>query len=75
MKLRPEYPVGTIRLLLRPLSAADSAALVAYRSLEEVCRFVPFEPMNSKVVADKLAGSWARRSIEAESDAVTLGPR
>ncbi len=73
VELRPDYPVGTARLLLRPLSAAETEALVAYRSLEEVCRFVPFEPMNIEVVAEKLDGGWSRRAIVAEGDALTLG--
>lgn len=73
MELRPDYPVRTARLLLRPLSAADNQALVAYRSLEEVCRFVPFEPMTSESVAEKLANGWSRGTIAAEGDAVTLG--
>ncbi len=60
-------------MLLRPLSAGDTEDLVAYRSLEEICRFVPFDPMDAEVVADKLAGGWSRRAILAEGDALTLG--
>lgn len=73
VELRPNYPVGTARLLLRPLSAANTEALVAYRSLAEVCRFVPFEPMTIEVVAAKLAAGWSRNAITAEGDALTLG--
>lgn len=40
VELRPDYPVFTSRLRLRPLSAADTEDLVTYRSLEDVCRFV-----------------------------------
>ncbi|MGH3094842.1 MAG: GNAT family N-acetyltransferase [Streptosporangiales bacterium] len=60
-------------MLLRPLSVADTEALVAYRSIEDVCRFVPFEPMTSESVAEKLVGGWTRAVIAAEGDAVTLG--
>lgn len=73
MELRPDYPVATERLLLRPLSAADTEALLAYRSIPDVCRFVPFEPMDSEVIAEKLSGSWTHTEILAEGDAVTLG--
>jgi RimJ/RimL family protein N-acetyltransferase len=73
IELRPDYPLGTARLLLRPLSVADTDALIAYRSLEEVCRFVPFEPMSTEVIAEKLVGGWSRRAIVAEGDALTLG--
>lgn len=73
MQLAPEYPVATARLLLRPLSGADIDALVAYRSLEAVCRFVPFEPMSAEVVTNRLRVGWSRRTIDAEGDALTLG--
>jgi hypothetical protein len=73
VELRPNYPVRSARLLLRPLSVADISALVAYRSIEDVCRYVPFEPMNSEIVADKLAGALSRSAIVAEGDALTLG--
>ncbi len=73
MELRPDYPVRTARLLLRPLSAADTDALLSYRSLAEVCRFVPFEPMTVAVVAGKLEDGWSRTQITAEGEAVTLG--
>jgi RimJ/RimL family protein N-acetyltransferase len=73
VELRPSFPVRSARLLLRPLSVADISALVAYRSLEDVCRYVPFEPMNSEIVADKLAGALSRSAIVAEGDAMTLG--
>jgi RimJ/RimL family protein N-acetyltransferase len=73
VELRPDYPMATSRLLLRPLSAGDTQDLVAYRSLEEVCRFVPFDAMDAKAVADKLANGWSRQAILAEGDSLTLG--
>ncbi|MGO9497803.1 MAG: GNAT family N-acetyltransferase [Solirubrobacteraceae bacterium] len=73
MELAPDYPVVTARLLLWRLSEADIDALVAYRSLEDVCRFVPFEPMSAEVVTAKLTEGWSRRTIAAEGDALTLG--
>lgn len=73
MELRPKYPVATARLLLRPLSTADTEGRVAYRSLEEVCRFVPFESMDAEVIAEKLAGGWSRRVIMGEGEALTVG--
>ncbi len=73
MQLRPSYPIATARLSLRPLSPSDTADLVAYRSLEEVCRYVPFEPMGEADVARRLDGAWSRQAILAEGDALTLG--
>ena len=73
MPLRPSYPVRTARLLLRPLRAADTPDLVAYRSLPEVCRWVPFEPMNAETIASRLRGPWAATTLETEGDVLTLG--
>lgn len=73
VELRPDYPLTTRRLRLRPLSADDTDDLVAYRSAEDVCRYVPFEPMGPAAVAEKLKAGWSRREIAAEGDAVTLG--
>lgn len=73
VELRPDYPLITRRLRLRPLSAADTEDLVAYRSLEDVCRYVPFEPMDAAAVAEKLDSGWSRQAITAEGEAVTLG--
>jgi len=73
MELRPDYPVRARRLALRPLTEADVGALVAYRSLPEVCRWVPFEPMDETLVRQRLRGPWARRHLEAEGQAILLG--
>jgi RimJ/RimL family protein N-acetyltransferase len=73
MELRPVYPVRTARLVLRPLTIGDTDDVLAYRSLEEVCRFVPFEPMDTDAVMDRIEGGWARTNITTEGDAITLG--
>lgn len=51
--LRPRYPISTERLLLRPLSAHDAEALLAYRSRPDVCRYVPFEPMTREIINER----------------------
>jgi RimJ/RimL family protein N-acetyltransferase len=71
--LRPRYPVRTERLLLRPLSAEDTDALLAYRSREDVCRYVPFAPMTAEDIATRLAGAWARHDIDDEGQNLNLG--
>ncbi|HWI00672.1 MAG TPA: GNAT family N-acetyltransferase [Propionibacteriaceae bacterium] len=73
MPLRPSYPVRTTRLLLRPLRAEDAFDLLAYRSLPEVCRWVPFEPMDAETIAVRLRGQWAATTLEGQGDALTLG--
>jgi RimJ/RimL family protein N-acetyltransferase len=71
--LRPEYPIRTERLLLRPLTLDDVDALLAYRSRPDVCRYVPFQPMDRRVVEERLAGQWALTALTAEGQALTLG--
>ncbi len=73
MRLAPDYPIATERLLLRPLVSADTADLLAYRSMPEVCRYVPFEPMSRQTIADRIAGQWSRTAIEAEGEGLILG--
>ena len=73
MTLRPQYPVRARRLQLRPLAETDVDALVAYRSLPEVCRYVPFEPMDADAVRERLRGIWARTTLEAPGDGLILG--
>ncbi|MEV6341880.1 GNAT family N-acetyltransferase [Actinoplanes sp. NPDC051851] len=73
VELRPEYPIRTERLLLRPLTDADTDALLAYRGLPEVCRYVPFEPMTAAVIADRLTTYWAATVLTDEGQSLTLG--
>ena len=73
MKLAPEYPVQSPRLSLRPLSAADTTALLAYRSQADVCRYVPFTPMDTAIIAERLGTAWARTSLNDEGQNLTLG--
>lgn len=48
-------------------------ALVAYRSVADVCRYVPFEPMDATAVRERLHGPWGRQVLEAEGEALFLG--
>jgi RimJ/RimL family protein N-acetyltransferase len=73
MAVEPQFPIRTRRLLLRPLGEDDVDALVAYRSRPDVCRYVPFEPMDAATVRAKLTGSWSRRCLDAEGQAFVLG--
>lgn len=63
----------TARLLLRPLLAADVHELVAYRSIPEVCRYVPFDPMDATAVTARIEGPWSLQAVEQEGDALILG--
>jgi RimJ/RimL family protein N-acetyltransferase len=71
--LRPVYPILGERILLRPLTSDDADALFAYRSREDVCRYVPFSPMTREDITERLAGQWARTELTGEDQALTLG--
>jgi len=67
------YPLRSSRLLLRPLAMDDVPGLLSYRSLPEVCRYVPFNPMDTETLHQRLRDSWNRRRLEAEGQAIVLG--
>jgi RimJ/RimL family protein N-acetyltransferase len=73
MELRPSYPLETPRLRLRPLRVEDTAELLAYRGRADVCRYLPFEPMDEAGLTARLAGDLGRREITAEGQSLTLG--
>ena len=66
-------PIATARLRLRPVTAADADAVVAYRSLAEVARYVPFEPMDAAEVARRIAGPWSQTILDDEHTGLLLG--
>jgi RimJ/RimL family protein N-acetyltransferase len=71
--LKPEYPIVTQRIRLRPLVPGDIDAMLEYRSRPDVCRFLPFEPMTRTQLAGRLQADLARVEITAEGQALTLG--
>jgi RimJ/RimL family protein N-acetyltransferase len=71
--LRPAYPIRGDRLLLRPLTSRDIDALLAYRGREDVCRYVPFEPMTREGITERLTGQWTRTELTGEGQSLTLG--
>lgn len=68
----PALPIRTERLLLRPLTERDVPAVTAYRSLPEVSRFLPHEPLDEQQVAERIAGRWARHVLDEPGSAVCL---
>jgi RimJ/RimL family protein N-acetyltransferase len=73
VRLALGHPVRSERLLLRPLSQSDVQDLVEYRSIPEVCRYVPFEPQSTEDVVTRINGAWGRRELEDEGESITLG--
>lgn len=72
LELHPRYPVRTARLLLRPPTADDVDALVAYRGRGDVCRYLPFEPMDRAEVAESVATRWTTTALTDAGQALTL---
>jgi RimJ/RimL family protein N-acetyltransferase len=71
--LRPDYPIETARLRLRPLTTDDVDTLLTYRGRADVCRYLPFEPMTRDVLLGRLAGDFARTALTAPGQSLTLG--
>ncbi|HSS67519.1 MAG TPA: GNAT family N-acetyltransferase [Nocardioidaceae bacterium] len=71
--VRPDFPLRTERLLIRPLTLEDVDALHAYRSIPEVCRFVPFEPMDKDEIAARIGRQWASRELTDDGQVFILG--
>ena len=65
-RLNPRYPLCSDRLRLRPLGIDDVTSLVAYRSNAEVCRYVPFEPMDATTMLERARDSWSGSGVDAE---------
>jgi RimJ/RimL family protein N-acetyltransferase len=72
--LKPEFPIRTARLLLRPLDpATDVDAVHAYQSREDVCRYIPYSPRSRAEVAQRLADPDRTRStLEAAGQSLVL---
>ena len=69
-----DLPHRSGRLLLRPVRDDDAPALLAYRSLPDVVRYVPFEPMDAAEIARRLTGGWTRATTMAVAgDSVLIG--
>jgi RimJ/RimL family protein N-acetyltransferase len=67
------WPQETERLRLRPLTVRDADALLGYRSLPEVYRYIPGEPMTAERIADRLAGRWASTESFRDGEGVVVG--
>ena len=68
--LRPEYPIETARLLLRPYREADIHVLHDIQSRPEVVRYLYWEPRTRKQVEKVIRESSDQ--IDGEGGALTL---
>lgn len=71
--LHPDYPIRTERLVLRPITSADTDAMLAYKSDADVVRYVPYDVLDREGVEQRIESTWARSVFDKPGDAVCLG--
>jgi RimJ/RimL family protein N-acetyltransferase len=71
--LRPEYPIETARLALRPFRMDDLDDLYAYHSRPEVVRYLYWEARDRAQVEEYLEGKLGLTALEDEGDGLMLG--
>jgi RimJ/RimL family protein N-acetyltransferase len=70
--LKPVYPIRTPRLVLRPFTSSDLAALHAFHKLPEVNRFLYSEPKDREQVRAMLAEKAAATVLRSEGQQLCL---
>ena len=70
--LAPDYPIVTDRLLLRPFAAGDVDDAHAYLRLEEVTRYLYWEPRDRSAAVDAVAVKAAQTVIGEPGERITL---
>ncbi|WP_216216342.1 GNAT family N-acetyltransferase [Amycolatopsis aidingensis] len=73
--LRPEFPIRTARLDLRPFTMADLAQVHAYQSRADVARYLYWEPRSAAEVEAALARRLTRDRLTREGDCLSLAVR
>lgn len=82
--LRPDYPIETERLTVRPFRADDFDALYAIQSRPDVTRYLYWEPRDEREVRDALAmriaqtelteaGQWVNLAVVVRDTGVLVG--
>jgi RimJ/RimL family protein N-acetyltransferase len=70
--LRPDYPIETDRLVLRPFADTDLDAMSAYQQLPEVARYLMWPPRDRDQAAASLKYRTEHPTIEKEGDVLVL---
>jgi RimJ/RimL family protein N-acetyltransferase len=70
--VKPAYPVGTDRLLLRPFAVTDFDALLAIQSRADVARYLYWDPRTAAEVRETLDTKVRATAIVAEGDSLSL---
>lgn len=72
MEFTPEYPLETDRLLLRPFTRGDVDAVFAYRSREDVTRYLFDTPMSRDACAEAVQARVGQTGWAGEQDKICL---
>jgi len=70
--LRPDYPIKTDRLVLRPFAESDLDALYAYQHLPEVARYLMWPPRDRAQTEAALKYRIAHPTLEKEGDVLVF---
>jgi RimJ/RimL family protein N-acetyltransferase len=70
--LRPDYPIRTDRLVLRPFAETDLDALHTYHRLPDVARFLMWPPRTREQTARSLRHRIDHPTLEREGDILVL---
>lgn len=72
MSIRPDYPLNTARLVLRPFTRGDVDAVYDYRSREDVARYLFDPPLSRDECALAIQQRTTQLALEAEGDRIIL---
>jgi len=72
MTVHPDYPILTERLALRPFSRGDVDAVYAYRSREDVARYLFDPPLSREECAEAVQQRIGQIAFELEGDKIVL---
>ncbi|MFL6077789.1 MAG: GNAT family N-acetyltransferase [Mycobacteriales bacterium] len=70
--LRPDYPIETARLTLRPFTRGDLDDLYAYQSREDVAQYLYWDARDRAGAAEALERKIAQTELSAECEVLTL---
>jgi RimJ/RimL family protein N-acetyltransferase len=72
VEYHPSLPIDTNRLRLRPFTRGDVEAVFAYRSREDVTRFLYDDPMSREAVAEAIQARVGHDHFSDEGDKIML---
>lgn len=73
MALRPDYPLTTQRLRLRPFTRGDVDAVFSYRGREDVARYLFDQPLSRDECALAIQQRTTQLRLLGEGDRIILG--